>query len=117
MNDTAQAVAGLLPHQQSADLTSTRQRRTPSPAAIIDACLPPVHELVSTSLPANHCYRIANYASAEPAAVQRSTWITCGEHPPVACQTPTPAPISGELQEASRIRQACSFSGCIITHR
>ncbi|WP_229890348.1 transposase family protein [Streptomyces griseomycini] len=46
ISDTLQAVAGLPSHQQTADLTPARQMWTSSPADILDALLPAVHELV-----------------------------------------------------------------------
>ncbi|MCL3992059.1 hypothetical protein [Streptomyces lavenduligriseus] len=47
MSDTVLAVAALLSHQQAADLMSARHMCTPSPAAILDASPPTVHEIVS----------------------------------------------------------------------
>ncbi|WP_234328169.1 transposase family protein [Streptomyces sp. NRRL S-37] len=47
MSHTVQAIAGLLPHQQTTDLTSARPMWTPSPTAVLGTPPPTVHGLVS----------------------------------------------------------------------
>ncbi|MER6738875.1 transposase family protein [Streptomyces puniciscabiei] len=46
MSDIVQAIAGLLSHQQTADLPPAQQMGTPSPAGVLDVSPPTVHELV-----------------------------------------------------------------------
>ncbi|MEU8470154.1 transposase family protein [Streptomyces sp. NPDC029006] len=55
MSHTIQAIAGLLSHQQTADLTSERPMRTPNPTASLDASLPTVHELVKPPRTRGRC--------------------------------------------------------------
>ncbi|WP_381793096.1 transposase [Streptomyces niveus] len=47
MSDTVQTIAGLLSHQQGADLTSARQMCPPGPTEVLDVSPPTMHELVS----------------------------------------------------------------------